>query len=355
MTSLFSLVDNITKDPAVNSFEDLIQYFKKQVGNIVFYGKGKINVNAIIARIVFMWTVKNIGYDVEKYEYYFKEGFDTADGSYVFDPSVIFTARKGICGDYCNFFHHLCIRIGMKEEDVICIQGKVKLQSMDKSVELLGTAPHAWNAVKINDTWKLVDCTFGAGFIISKTKEFKKSLNLFYFFPDAIHLIYSHFPNEPQHQFIYDEQGTHPISFEEWMSLPIVHTNMFVFQIFLLSQSLIPSTRFNHISLLKESKTFAFVTIPLVTPTDIVICVNLKRMKDDIYLFDNTKVDGQPLKENKSQKFTQILCVFDSPGRFFLDVFAGKINDSNHYICTFKFLVEDVSLVKVFNDVNNKE
>ena len=42
--------------------------------------------------------------------------------------------------------------------------------------------------------WRLVDCTWGAGRVNPRTKQFERNLNEHFFLADPEELIYTHFP-----------------------------------------------------------------------------------------------------------------------------------------------------------------
>ena len=60
---------------------------------------------------------------------------------------------------------------------------------------------HAWNAVFINGSWRLLDCTWGAG-SYDLDGNFIREINEHFFLTDPDELIYSHFP--------YDEVNSLP-------------------------------------------------------------------------------------------------------------------------------------------------
>lgn len=53
---------------------------------------------------------------------------------------------------------------------------------------------HAWNAVKFDGNYYLVDATWGSG--SSKDGKYEKKLDNFYFFTDPDIFIESHFPKD---------------------------------------------------------------------------------------------------------------------------------------------------------------
>ena len=60
---------------------------------------------------------------------------------------------------------------------------------------------HEYNVVKINDKWKFIDTTLGAGYI-NKSMKFVKLYNEFYFCTNPSDFIYSHYPSEEKWQLL---------------------------------------------------------------------------------------------------------------------------------------------------------
>ena len=78
-------------------------------------------------------------------------------------------------------------------------------------MKISGTDPnHAWNAVYINDTWWLLDATWGAGYV-DDNKNFVFQYSEHYFLTDPNQFIYDHFPENKEWQFL-----EHPIVMETY-------------------------------------------------------------------------------------------------------------------------------------------
>ncbi|MCR5862762.1 hypothetical protein LRS05_11710 [Flavobacterium sp. J372] len=96
-------------------------------------------------------------------------------------------SRKGVCNGYATLYKVTAEEMGLKSE---IIYGSAK-----NNPAQIGKGPsginHAWNAVRINGVWKLLDVTWGAGgFAASAGSGFDDS----YFFTSPDLFFMNHFP-----------------------------------------------------------------------------------------------------------------------------------------------------------------
>jgi hypothetical protein len=94
------------------------------------------------AHALFKWITLNISYDTES--------VDKGLYSHKQNPIDVVNNKKGVCSGFSNLYKQLCI-----ESDVEC---KV-ISGITKKV-LEGSPGHAWNAVRFDDKWHLVDTTW---------------------------------------------------------------------------------------------------------------------------------------------------------------------------------------------------
>jgi len=59
---------------------------------------------------------------------------------------------------------------------------------------------HAWNAVKVNGKWRLLDVTWAAGH--RGPSGFEKQFSGWFFFPKPEYFVQSHLPSNPRWQFV---------------------------------------------------------------------------------------------------------------------------------------------------------
>src|SRR5690606_21751730 len=89
-------------------------------------------------------------------------------------------SKKGLCHGYSELYNYVAKRVGLES---IMIPGTSK--SHPTHIGKLPTvADHAWNAVKTNGKWHLIDVTWAAGGIDGATKKFVSKFNDSYFFTD---------------------------------------------------------------------------------------------------------------------------------------------------------------------------
>jgi len=139
------------------------------------------------ARLVYAWITQHIAYDIEALKRDRRELDLSTTG--------VLTSRMTICSGYANLYQSLAKAIGLKS---VIVEGYAKgpsyLVGQDKDIN------HAWNGVKIDGTWYLVDATWGAGAI--DNDQFVANFNPYYFATPPDQLIYSHFPAESQWQLL---------------------------------------------------------------------------------------------------------------------------------------------------------
>jgi hypothetical protein len=141
------------------------------------------------ARVIYRWVTKNIAYDTKA----FFSG-DLGDMS----PNNVLRTMKGVCDGYALLFASLAQAMGM---EAIRIGGNSKGYGYTVGSKFEGPPNHAWNAVKIDGTWRLLDCTWGAGYI-NDQKKFVERYSDYYFLTPADQFIYDHFPEDPEKQFL---------------------------------------------------------------------------------------------------------------------------------------------------------
>jgi hypothetical protein len=137
------------------------------------------------ARAIFCWITDRVAYDAESY--FAKKREDNS-------PEAVLKSRKAVCAGYANLFADLARRVGL---EVATVSGFAKGVGYEPDKRLTETN-HAWNAVRIDGEWQLIDATWGAGYL--KDKEYVKRFTPHYFLVDPEKLIFSHLPADEKWQ-----------------------------------------------------------------------------------------------------------------------------------------------------------
>ncbi len=139
-------------------------------------------------RSFYVWLTTNISYDMKA----FKNGRKRINQT----NEDILTRRRAVCFGYSKFFKALCDEIGL-ESEVVSGYSKGSLTSSPQLEE----PDHAWNAVKLEGKWYLLDATWGAG-VVYRESDFVHEFSEDYFLTSPEKLIVNHLPADPIWQLL---------------------------------------------------------------------------------------------------------------------------------------------------------
>lgn len=186
-------------------------------------------------RAIFVWITDNIVYDFEKYR------ADRSNGGYtriygrshkeietkrqkIKQDKIIKTYNngKGVCEDYSYLFEAMCQAIGIESRT---ITGYARFNPADIGKQT-NTVNHAWNSVKIDGLWYLLDATWAAGTTDFRTGAFSKKFQEGFFLTDPDVFILNHFPEESKWQLL-----SHAISFDNFSKFPFIHDGFYDYKV----------------------------------------------------------------------------------------------------------------------------
>jgi len=160
------------------------------------------------ARAIYRWVTDRIDYDIQAYFH---------DNAQRMSAETLLSKRSSVCEGYATLFEVLSKEAGL---EVVSISGYVKGYSHREGKSL--SAPnHAWNAVKINGKWRLIDSTWGAGYV--RDGGYKKVFSEIFFLASPEQLMFSHFPEKENWQF----QSTPHLKKAEFEALPTLDESFF--------------------------------------------------------------------------------------------------------------------------------
>jgi hypothetical protein len=175
-------IRRVPKEPAEGVFTDPEKYLPAVVSFLV----NGVSDRFSRVKILHDWICDNIAYDTQMY---FNDRWIT-DQDFV----SVLIKKKAVCSGYSSLFIKMCQLAGIES---------IRIQGYSKGFGYSGTIgnrpDHEWNAVSISGKWYLVDVTWDAGCI--DTRTYIKKYSTEYLFLDPRPFLYSHLPEKDQFQY----------------------------------------------------------------------------------------------------------------------------------------------------------
>jgi transglutaminase/protease-like cytokinesis protein 3 len=156
----FEKVDSIvSKYARFSKVEDLANQIEKDFSS-----------DANKSRAAFFWLTKNIRYNLREfynpnkrnYSFRYSSEEEKTEKLQAFKDNLVaetFKNKTGVCEEYAQSFKKICDLLKIKAE---VIKGNVR-NTADEIGQISNTTNHAWNAVKIDEKWIILDVTWAAG------------------------------------------------------------------------------------------------------------------------------------------------------------------------------------------------
>ncbi|XP_062593885.1 kyphoscoliosis peptidase-like [Saccostrea cucullata] len=175
-SEMFKTIDShVARTPAsvCNSIATLAEYLIKPA-----------NTPLERARAIHKWVTTNIMYDID--------GYMGRSDKKSCDSGDVLKNRSSVCAGYSNLFESLC-RCAHIPVMVISGYGKGFGHNDKEDVDISNLSTnHAWNAIFLEGEWRLLDCTWDAGYVDGKSFHWYK--RDYYFLMDPEYFISSHLP-----------------------------------------------------------------------------------------------------------------------------------------------------------------
>ncbi len=144
------------------------------------------------ARAIFVWISKNICYDVQSFEN--RADLEPELQQKQALPTEVLRRKKCVCAGYANLFKALCDASGV---EALTATGKTK-----DSQGRVSRGSHAWNLVRTDGEWGLVDPTWGAGDVNIDEHKYTPRFKEFFFLSPPEAFVKDHFPTDPLFQLL---------------------------------------------------------------------------------------------------------------------------------------------------------
>jgi hypothetical protein len=253
------------------------------------------------ARAIFRWIAENIAYDTQSL---------AAGGVRAADPEDAFRTRTAMCSGYAELFGNLAREAGLEAE---IVNGFAKGVDYRIGKHFRGAANHAWNAVRLNGSWKLIDATWGAGHM-NESGRYVRELDEHYFLTPPDQMIFTHLPEEERWQLL-----DVPVPMETFEKQVYLKSAFFKYGMGLKSH------RLGFIEAAKE------ISVVFSTPREVRLSAQLirgQRIWDESLTFVQHGAQGQT-----------VMAVFPAPGTYTLRIFAKDRDDPGAYEWAADYLV----------------
>ncbi len=178
------------------------------------------------ARAIFTWIATNVSYDLAAigvrrgsagFSYSSEEELIAKKKKFTEDMAYkTLRSKKGVCQDYATLYVVIAEKVGL-EAQVVPGTSKSYPSHIGRYPN---SSDHAWNVVKVNGEWKLLDVTWGAGSVIGSTKKFEFDFNDSYFFSSPKEFFLKHYPEDEKWLLLKATK-------EEFAALPLYYRNYF--------------------------------------------------------------------------------------------------------------------------------
>ncbi|MCK0130296.1 transglutaminase [Flavobacteriaceae bacterium F08102] len=171
-------------------------------------------------RAIYFWLSSNVAYDMDEYlrgtkvqNFQYSSERDKQEKIAQLNDRIIsntLLSKKAVCEGYAQTFHKVCSLLAIESA---VITGYSKTDFRDIALQR-AIGDHAWNAVKIDGEWKLLDVTWSAG--STRGNTWQKRFNDFFFLTDPKIFGLSHLPYEKKWQLVQT-----PRDQEAFFNLPL--------------------------------------------------------------------------------------------------------------------------------------
>ena len=257
------------------------------------------------ARIIYAWITQHVTYDVAA----FNEAI--ANDNYPdVSPTKVLRDRTTICSGYSNLYQALAEAMGLDAAIVIGYARGATPPNDPRFKDI----NHAWNSVKIDGSWYLLDATFGAGSI--QNGKFAANYNPYYFATPPQQFFDLHYPEDSGWQLLSTTQTR-----TEFDNLPKTTANFYNLGLKMVSHNK---------SLITTSDR---LKIELEVPEDVMAIAELKQ--------SDRQIAGNRVLINRQGTSMVINVAPPAAGTYELTIYAKERDslDSTHYDEVIKYQI----------------
>ena len=254
-------------------------------------------------RAIYTWIASNITYDqtrLKSYEFNALYGLKSLSSSNSQNPDTVFKYKKAVCEGYCLLLNKCCSACGIQSRLVF---GPTK----SESGEVFDKIFHAWNVVKLEDKWQLLDVTWANGFVNEKNSYVKKFSDK-YFLASPADFVKDHWPLDPMWQLL--EHPTSKITFyqdKENEATPFFNFNDSIARYLLIEENRLDYINFLHYHAFDPDNVLYTKECDGILHDQVVKNINLASVYFDDYQLFLKKQQDKPVSEKLLNKAIALL------------------------------------------------
>lgn len=172
-----------------------------KVENLTKQIEKDFSTDANKVRAAFFWLAKNIRYNLKEYynpkqRYYSFEYSSNEEKEQKLQAlkdkliAATFRNKTGVCEEYAQSFKKICDLLGI---EAAVLKGYVR-NDAKKIGNIANSTNHAWNAVKIDKKWMILDATWAAGF--ERNGKWIRKFNDYFFDMPIDKIFKTHYPDD---------------------------------------------------------------------------------------------------------------------------------------------------------------
>lgn len=242
-------------------------------------------------RTIFRWITQNVAYDAKGF--FAKRYGDQS-------PEGVLRTRLAVCQGYSELYEALGRAAGL---EVLVIDGWAKGYGYDVK-ELNGDTNHAWNAIKVDGGWYLLDSTWGAGYL-DETGSFVREFQPYYWLTPPSQFIYNHLPSDARWQLLPTQ-----VTKTGYAGLPMLKSGFFDYGL-----QLPPGTQ-------ATTSVVNQTTLLVSAPQDILLTTSIEQ--------NGRKLDNMWTSVQRKGTQYEIKAVFPGTGKYDLVIFARRTSETGN-------------------------
>ncbi len=255
------------------------------------------------ALAIYRWITANIDYDAD----------GLRSGRYCdLPPGRVLQGRQAVCSGYAGLFCAMANAAGL---EAVRIRGYSRGYEYVPGKSNISKPNHAWNAVKIDGRWMLLDTTWGAGYLDGGL-NFVRAYEEHYFLTPPEEFIFDHLPDDPKWQLLAT-----PVSKAEFCKLV----------------NLLPAYFKNGLRVMGSGEA--------VIRTDGLVKVDFSAPEGTIMTADLLQDGGRPVKGSdifiqREAGVVRVYALAPAKGEYTLRVFAKQSGEAASYAEALEYRIE---------------